>query len=307
MKRYILILLLLSIFFSSCYKDINLYDKNTYQPKLGISGMFSVDSTIKVWIYKTASPGNFSKDNIISNATAKLYEDGNLLEQLHYVSLGNCGYYQSASVARAGHDYKIDVQADNMQAWAEDTVPAKPDFQIKGIAIKDTTIYSGYYKPGKSQVWMDAIATISLTNTHDYYYAFAGYAFADTMKNWFRMSAISDMNLTGNMADMQKILLPFDSGAEGLLYTPAYYKQGNVDVNFDFNAVADITHNSITLYFIVVKLSKDLYDFYKSMNMYQRTRGNPFVEPVNVRVNVHGGLGLFAGYSFSLDSIKINF
>ncbi len=306
MKRFVFIFVFITFLLSACYKDINIYDQDNYEPKLGISSVFTKDSTFLVWVYKSAIPGRFTKDNFLDNAIVKLYEDGNFVEQLSYVLLGSYGYYQSTSIAREGHVYRIEVEALNKNAWAQDSVPSKPDFVIKDILIKDTVVYSGYFKD-TNQLWLDAEVVLRLINTSDYYYAFAGYGYSDGQKLWFDFPEQNFSRGPGGIKEFTSIIMPLGNGASGLLYTPSIYTQGDLEVDFEINATTDIANNSITLYFVVARLSKDLYDFYKSLDLYYRTTNNPFVEPVNIKVNVENGLGLFAGYSFEVDSIKINF
>lgn len=45
-------------------------------------------------------------------------------------------------------------------------------------------------------------------------------------------------------------------------------------------------------------ISKDLYNFIKSYNLYQRTNGSPFSEPVIVNNNIVNGYGLFTIYDY---------
>ena len=307
MKRYIFLFVLIGILFSACYKDIDIYDKESYKPKLGISSIITADSVVIAWIYKTALPGDFGKDNFLDNATVKLYEDDSLVDNMQYVLLGTYGYYQSSYLPQAGHKYKIEVEADGQVAWAEDSIPKKPAFQIKKLLVKDSSWVIYDNDSTHKYLFINGIATLTLTNTSDYYYAFAGYSYMDSMKNWFGFSYDSDNGFQSSNKMFMSITLPIQESVKAMMYTPSFYQSGDLDVSLDFSAIADVQNSSVTLYFAVVHLSKNLYEFYKSWNIYYSTSNNPFVEPVNIRVNVHNGLGLLAGYSISVDSVKINF
>jgi len=45
----------------------------------------------------------------------------------------------------------------------------------------------------------------------------------------------------------------------------------------------------------VTSLSKGLFLFYKSINLYAQATGNPFAQPVQVYSNVDNGYGIFGG------------
>ncbi len=305
MKRYIILFVLIAVLFSACYKDIDIFDKENYKPKLGISSIFAADSVVKAWVYRTALPGDFGKDNFLDNATVRLYEDDSLVEKMQYVSLGTYGYYQSSYLPQAGHRYKIEVEADGQVAWAEDSVPQPPVFHVKNLLIKDTSFES--YDSTETQMWLNGVVTLELPGTRDYYYAFTGYSYTDTAKNWFSLPLnFGDRFQSGNKK-FSIITLPCQEPVKAIMYTPGFYQSGDLQINFELGAFAKVENNSVTLYFVVAHLSKNLYQFYRSLETYFSTSNNPFVEPVNIRVNVNNGLGLFAGYSLGVDSIKINF
>ncbi len=306
MKKYVFLFLIIALL-SACEKqlEINVYDN--YQPKLGINSIFSADSTFKVWVYKSAAPGTFSKDDFITNATVTLYEDGNMLEQLSLATDSIVGYYVSTHKARSGHVYRIEAEADGLHAWAVDSVPETPVFEVKDIVILDSSVhvFTDSLNRINKDISFKARVTLEIPSTTDYYYIFSGYNYYVGSKQSFDFYSNFDMtnrnvqfDLVGNLSDMY---------ASALLYTPDYYQPGNLLVSFEFTTEVVTSDDTGKLYFEVAKLSKDLYEFYTSLSLYQSTQGNPFVEPVNVRVNVHDGLGLFAAYSMAIDSVEINF
>ena len=49
----------------------------------------------------------------------------------------------------------------------------------------------------------------------------------------------------------------------------------------------------------------DSFKFWRSVERYQSTNGNPFAEPMNLYSNVKGGLGIWGGYGVSYFYIPI--
>ena len=59
----------------------------------------------------------------------------------------------------------------------------------------------------------------------------------------------------------------------------------------------------ITVY--LNSLSKEFYKYALSFSEQIETGDNPFTEPVKVYSNIENGLGVFAGYSYSKDSLVV--
>lgn len=52
-------------------------------------------------------------------------------------------------------------------------------------------------------------------------------------------------------------------------------------------------------------ISREYYNYQESVHLYYMTEGDPFAEPVQIISNIEGGLGIFAGYSSSLDTLNL--
>jgi len=60
------------------------------------------------------------------------------------------------------------------------------------------------------------------------------------------------------------------------------------------------------LYIELKRLSEQYYRFQKSYLEHLQTGLNPFSDPIRVFNNIQNGVGVFAGASATLDSIRIN-
>ena len=307
MKQFSLIVLSIITLLSSCHKDIDVYDPNTYQPYIGIASIFAQDSLMKVWIYKTASPGNFNNSNIINDANVKLYEDQSLVGELTFEQQGDIGYYKSDIIPRAGHTYKVEVEALGQTAWAVDTLPALPEFQISEVRIIDTMSEYYYIEKGSNLLYVDIDVNLVLLETNNYFYAFAAYSDVYSVNYWYYLREDDDF-VSLDKEQFQKISIPVLDGYNNFyLYKPKFYETGDILITFPITGIAEKIGDSKKINFVVAKLSKTLYDFYISYDLYFRTMYNPFIEPVNLRMNVNNGLGLFAGFSYRDTSYIIRF
>lgn len=58
------------------------------------------------------------------------------------------------------------------------------------------------------------------------------------------------------------------------------------------------------LYVSISRISEEYYNYQTSYQRYLQSQGNPFAQPVQVYTNIEHGLGVFAGYSTSSQSIE---
>lgn len=61
-----------------------------------------------------------------------------------------------------------------------------------------------------------------------------------------------------------------------------------------------------TLIVTLAEISKDFYDFSKSISAAEKANGNPFVQPASIKSNITGeAIGIFTGFSYIRDTIII--
>jgi len=316
MKKIALFLLSV-ILLSACYKDIDLYDSDNYQPKTGLNSLFYTDSTFRIYVYKTAPPGEFSADNILKDARVILYEDGQYLEQAVYKPVNDAiGYYQTTATPRNGHIYSIEATYNGHTIRAHDTMPEPADFTINNVEIT----YKHKFSMDSSINGIDInfILNISINDTTSKkYYIIGGYINGEFMSYpdsniipnhfWIYLDEQSQ-GLPWEELGYTVTMVPFDNGIFALLLNPELFTQDKMRLSLKASCFYNsIDTTNVNIHILVMKLSKNLYDFYHSEVLYYNSLDNPFVEPVNVRVNVDGGLGIFAGMSIAEDSVKVRF
>ena len=96
----------------------------------------------------------------------------------------------------------------------------------------------------------------------------------------------------------------------GLNYNPKNTDDLYSDVNLKTSGmVANILDRfdlNDTLIVTLAHISKDFYDFSKSIKAAERANGNPFVQPAAIKSNVTGNaIGIFAGFTYTRDTIII--
>jgi hypothetical protein len=84
------------------------------------------------------------------------------------------------------------------------------------------------------------------------------------------------------------------------------YNDDNLKTTEFEASVYDRFDKGDTLIVTLAHMTKELYDFNYSVKAAERANGNPFVQPAAIRSNVTGGaIGIFAGYTYSRDTVII--
>ena len=87
------------------------------------------------------------------------------------------------------------------------------------------------------------------------------------------------------------------------------YNRGKVP-----NSTAEDDNNEVEGYFkkgdtIVLKfatITKYIYDFWRAAETQSSSNGNPFGSPASLKSNINGGIGIWEGFSFTLDTTVAN-
>ncbi len=314
MKKVWMFLLFITLL-ASCYKDINLYDEKDYNPKLGVNSFFYTDSVFRVYVYNSALPGEFSAANIVKGATVNIYKDGQFLEQATYKPLtDSIGYYITTVTAQNGHLYTVEISYDGKSIKAEDSLPVEPVFTVEAIDITKKNIYPNI--DSTYDIDLSFVLRLTIDNTGNPYYLIGGYtnsqrfSYEDsvyfTTREWMHFD--TQPVVPGSNGEYSVVGLPFDEYIMGVLLNPAFVTGDKINIRVSGNVFfSSLDSTSAQLHILVMKMSENMYEFFQSYELYWRSVDNPFVEPVNVRVNVDGGLGIFAGMSIAEDSVKVRF
>ncbi|NOZ47161.1 MAG: DUF4249 domain-containing protein [Chlorobi bacterium] len=287
MKYFQEILLSFVIIFSSCVKEIDNPAYNSVS-NIVVNSIINPDSTLTVHLSKTYFPyesillNNFEIDNI-SRANVKFYEKNNFIGNAVF---NDAGYYTINYKPKESNLYRIEISTDEfIEVKSTTKIPGKVPIDkieivndISENDVNDSTIHKLYYKLFFND-------PVNETN----YYLF------DIPK----MSYQSNDPVIGtyDWSSGNKIFFIF----EDILFNGSEYA-----LNFWFEVNEIYFKTEIRLY----SINEDFYKYLASYNLKQEVEDEdnliPLVEPVSIYENIEGGLGIFAAYNLSVDSISYN-
>ena len=301
--KYTIIILILSLLFISCEKNVNIKIPDEGR-KLTLNSFIYEDSLIKVNLTKS----KYILDNTyafvgIENADISIFEDNNLLGKLDEVSNGN---YISTFAAKQNKEYKIEVSGGNLPSViSKSIVPEKT--KIESSSVKHPSKNDNYYNTKFKITFQDN------PNTEDYYFIELNkrtrYTYydeelgEDITVEYFNSEYIysDDLNAYQLGYNMSEGLLLSDEFINGKLYTftfttsSGYFEEDLTDTPDD--------KNSLTYLISLHSISKELFLYYKSYSKYSDSDEMEFfAEPVQVYNNIENGFGIFAGSSVAVDS-----
>ncbi|MCF6242218.1 MAG: DUF4249 domain-containing protein [Bacteroidales bacterium] len=316
MKKNIIIAFIIVAIFSSCEKTITIEIPDNGR-KLVVNSLFTGDSVLSLSLLesKYILDESFSdyyryEYDSVSGAKIDLYENEQFIEQLNEISKGK---YQSNYIIKTDKDYQIKVLAENFpDLSAESYVPEKPE--ILGLEVYDTRDEEGYEVTGftlrfkdnpeqsnyyfieafekvvmKDQSWETGNDTIiSYTNSLNVYSSDPN-AYSD---DWGLGEGIL---LNDELLNGEDYLFKF------FAYSSSYYYYDEYG-----NSYPDENIISVTYVVYLNSISKDYYQYYKSLSKHLEAQYEFFMEPVQVYTNVENGFGIFAGYSSDVDSVRID-
>jgi len=306
MKTKIILSIIISItIFASCQKKIPLNLPEEKQ-MIVVNGVLMADSTLSVNVSKTiniADTNHFLPK--INDATVKLYNDGTFLENLQNTEEGN---YISTITILENEKYTIEVITDDKTITNEIVTPAKTNIQKTNFVGYDenSQLYSFQLKltdnPQREFYVLEPFAYLPE-------YKFDEFGEIDTITFSKQRVYLSSKNTQNPFYNFQVYLHPYFSG---YLFNDSYFNNSEFEINFDiFNYfyidTSVVDFDSLTIYFKLIKIDSNLYNFFESSEKYYNANGNPFVEPVNIYSNIKGGAGILGSLSATIDSIKVKY
>jgi hypothetical protein len=249
--------------------------------KLAVTSTFSPDKEWKVYVSKTQSIQDASLGSEITNANVEIFEEGKFSAKLLHQGYGE--YTARGIKPIIGKVYTLKVSAPNY-----------PSVTATSSIPEPVTIQKAVFKDG-SQGISYSVTFQDLTAQKDYY-EIGSVAYLDAQGKYetFQYANSDDISIKENeilayiLNDPESRNQFSDDRFDGQPYT-IDFGGGRFDVYAYF---ARLFH-----------LSADLYKYKESIRIYQRNASRPFAEPSRIYSNIEGGVGIFAGYSFS-DSPK---
>lgn len=93
---------------------------------------------------------------------------------------------------------------------------------------------------------------------------------------------------------------------DGVLFEDNTFNGRRVTFSFPFETTVRLDRELMGQLFVELRsTSEAYYRFYSTVGRQQNSPGAPYAEPVVVFSNVEGGKGIFAGFSASMDSVRV--
>ncbi len=276
----------------SCTKLIRV-DLPEVKNKTVLMSLLKAGDTIKVYVTRVQNIHEFQPADTISNATVKLYEDGQWVETLSFD--GVSGFYVSTQTAQTGKTYKITCSVPgNAMASGETTVPSPPPIHTVSAVpwnhfVDPESTYPYGVKitfeiqdpPGEDFYAISAFYKENTSSWHAYYYEL-----------YPELPAVPDPALD----ELVNYGVFSDDYFDGSTY------RMSLVYGYDrYNA----TGNRDTILLQYCHVTRDYYRFYISRYFNESYDDLFAVDPENIYTNVTNGYGLVAAYAEKIDTVSI--
>lgn len=278
---------------ASCTKTVKV---KVPEMKEGLTLFCTTETGSQMWVIVGKSYSilryNNKQDLFVTNATVKMYADGQFIETLKYDA--DMGAYLSAVAAEAGKLYKLTVEAQGYTTIeAEAKAPEK--IPVTYTEVKDTAIPSSF--GGFTMATSVTMQFNDPPGQANYYllsfYGAEQVAYGDLYTPSYECLTIKDpsidqqMDIFGESCLNGEILFNddlFNGRTKLLMSFVNSYPATPIPVGSD----------SVYALYKLMHVSEAHYRYNRSFRKAQEADGNPFAEPVNVYTNVKNGYGIFA-------------
>jgi hypothetical protein len=289
--QFIFCSFLLTVF--SCGEDffeqVVEIDLPEHTPALAVTAIFTdVDTSLTVYVSNSVGILEPDQPAIIENATVELFKNDQLLHSFDYIGNGLYGKIGIQPLGDNPANYVLKVDApDYDQISASQSMPQPVPLIDASFEREGTVTPDG-----------DRVNNVSIT-------------FIDPggIANYYSVSAVGRISEGGfdysDMVYLSSFNPIVEEGEEILVFSDATFDGREITLNFyTYNDYPD-SAESVELDINLISISNDRYFFEKSLNIYNNSNGNPFVEPVVVHSNIENGHGIFTTESHSLFTLKI--
>lgn len=278
-------------------------------PKLVVNGVTEANNIFKVTVSKSEAvlSSNNLSNSYINTALAQLYVNGLLKDTLTFRSTTNMYEAKNATKAISGNTYKvvvaqpgfttvvaetktpsnITIQSITRIANARTNANGQTQDEIKIKFLDNTTENNFYLFKFKKPIYNNGAAMvydpIYCINSNDADIDRASSSDPTDLNSCLRNEfSMSDNNFNGNL----KTITVFINSNDLIAYTNPFDQK-------KYKAILEMN-----------SLSKNYYNYRRSLETYRDNEDNPFSEPVLVYTNVNNGYGIFSTYTFARDTIR---
>ena len=275
-------------------------------PELVVVSNFTSERNMQVRVSQTQSVLDPGPTPFILNADVRLFKGDEYLQRLVLIQENSLAPYYSTVDFEPEIDvnYIIKVEAPGFKAIeAESKVPQK--IEIQSLKVSNYLIEKN--PEGEALYRFSVTIDFSDPKGQNNYYHLNLYQqifdyMLDGQDTIFGKSEFLPIQFN-QIIDNNFIIAYFDGG---VLFEDTPF-DGNI-VSYSFPITFQLPAHEKVPGKLVVELrsvSEDYYYYQRSLSQQQENPGAPFSEPVVLYNNIVNGQGIFAGYSSSLDSIRV--
>jgi len=320
---YLPIIVLMLVAAAACESEIK-FKGSEVEPKIVIYSLLNPDSLVTVTIAEShAVFESRYEPRQITDASVRLYRDGELIETLTYVSVTALpDYYPADRFSRYvslshkpvhGSTYRIEVEVDGLEsAWGETGLPEPVpvisvdtgsinfdeytgEVKIK-VKFRDPADTDNYYR-----LTARALTGTYLGNPDEPYDPFFPVIVYDSDIGY---GALSEPLIAPQQEDdmfgmylRNDFFLFMDELIEG--------KEYSLTLGYSYSGLPAIDYYEfIHAYFSLHAITRDIYLYLQSYSAQRQTIDNFLAEPVPVYTNVTGGLGVVGAETVSTGALK---
>ena len=286
---------------ATCERPVELEFKDQ-APKLAVFSKFTSDRVLQVEVSRGQSLFDDSPTEYVLDARVDLYEGDAFIERLTLAPDRQPPVYLSRDLLpRRNAIYTVVVEAPGFETvTASSRVPNL--VQIEALEISEVVIEQG---SAGDQVVYNYQVGITFSDPPD-------------EKNYYHLNLSQEIvNLapeSGGAVDLQTVV--FSSLADnnyqvahlegGLLLDDTPFGGQAVQLSFPLRFTLEGSKYALgNLLVELAAVSEEYYSYFSSLARQQDNPGAPYAEPVIVKSNVTNGLGYFAGYTSTLDTIAV--
>lgn len=306
--RYTILIICSALLTHACETTEKIDEFPLRPSKLVLNCFFTADSTWEFQVSNSLSVLDNAQIELIDSASITLLKDGAQVDTLTAPEAD--GIYRSGKILPGVNTtYAVTATAPGFDEvlYAEDYVPVSVPFNRLTGTIIDSSFYQSHdYRTDRPEIRGNIEGTIALQfkdppGENNFYHLtlyFIEYNlvdYEDTVFHPFR----SPVNFTIQDAAAEET--SFGSGA---LFSDQYFDGQVHNVKLTYHTYG-IKRHMQTFFAELTSLTESAYLYKSSIEDYQAASGDPFSEPVLVYGNIENGLGIFAGYATTTDSLVI--
>ena len=238
----------------------------------------------------------------VKNANITIFKNGSLFEELF--EFDNSGVYRAVNKVKNGNSYKIIIRTELYgETTAETYIPRVTEITNFELESKesDTSDRFNFNLNFNDDEKEDNfyLIRLSLKSFQRFYNLTLNKYELHLRNSW-------SLNIDYTYPDIDKLgykeyntMVFMDNSVNGQNF--------NFRISTFIEATQEPFEKDLEHYYIVYlhSISSDYYEYLISTRNYYYNKENYFSEPVQVYGNIENGLGIFAGYSTTVDSIKV--